>query len=639
MPDTSIITILLFFVYTYGFGFTLTSFLKSSENFFERNLIRIGIGLAALPFLGIIISYFGMPLDWKIFLALSMIYPAYQLSKTLKSKIQTPQSTNQPPDSQIQNPKSKIQLSGYSLIILLMLLIFAFNFYMYHKGAFAYPYLEDDDPWSHAIGAKFVAVEKTVFPSKEEASALQYIHPYPPSYDLLFGILHQTSPSLNWTLKFFNAFIISLSVIFSFFFVKQFTGNKNKALFAAFIIAMIPAYLSHFIWAIALTMPLYFVAFYCTEKISEDKKWAMPSALVIASVLTISPTHSTYFGFFFALYFLTKTILEKKFLKHLFFAGISGALLSAIFWWLRMLFTYGFKELLIALDIGSVSNILAMGGTGDRIYTLKDFLFASPNNMINSPIGIGIIVSILTLIAIGIIALNLKKILSKEHWLVITLVWFFFTLYAVNGARFPIKFSAFRVWPLFAIPVSILAAEGLHYLLLIIKSFNIQDKNIEKALKIILILIIAFGIWQTSGKQKFALNTTQWGPGQGWVTYDETGAPKISSDFQAYLSLTNLPKNTKVFSFINDGGITGYDKFTCAWCPEIKGIQKNHKQKTAEEIYSVLKNMNYEYLIIGQLEIDVFGANETSQLKQKLEQSQKFVPAGVLENTIVYRII
>ena len=41
--------------------------------------------------------------------------------------------------------------------ILLVLLIFAVFFAVYHKGAFTYPYLEDDDPWFHAEVTKYIA--------------------------------------------------------------------------------------------------------------------------------------------------------------------------------------------------------------------------------------------------------------------------------------------------------------------------------------------------------------------------------------------------------------------------------------------------------------------------------------------------
>ena len=73
----SYLSIILFFVYTFGLGFTITSFVKNSNNFLERNLMRIGFGLAFLPFLGLILNLIRVPIDWKIMLALSLLYPVY----------------------------------------------------------------------------------------------------------------------------------------------------------------------------------------------------------------------------------------------------------------------------------------------------------------------------------------------------------------------------------------------------------------------------------------------------------------------------------------------------------------------------------------------------------------------------------
>ena len=75
----AIITIILFFVYSWGLGFTATKFLKNSENFLERNLMRIGIGLGIFIVLAALLNMLHIPLDWKIFLILSffMLFVIY----------------------------------------------------------------------------------------------------------------------------------------------------------------------------------------------------------------------------------------------------------------------------------------------------------------------------------------------------------------------------------------------------------------------------------------------------------------------------------------------------------------------------------------------------------------------------------
>ena len=173
-----VISILVFFVTILGLGFTITRFVKESDNFLERNLMRIGFGLGFFIVLGLFFNVVRVPLDWRIFLIASLIIPVFYFLKNIK------------------NIKFNLKpsITKYDLSILIMLLIFFAAFYMYSKGAFSYPWLEDDDSWGHAIGVKYVAVEKTVF-SKQP---LRYIDPYPPSYDMLLGILHQTNNSIYW---------------------------------------------------------------------------------------------------------------------------------------------------------------------------------------------------------------------------------------------------------------------------------------------------------------------------------------------------------------------------------------------------------------------------------------------------------
>jgi len=190
----SIITIILFFLYTWGLGFTVTYFVKQSENTLERHLMNIGIGLGVFAILSIILNFFRVPLDWKIFLVLSLIIPVYDLIKKYKNK-------------QLSFPNFKLTKSN--LAILIVLLIFLTSFYIYTKGAFSYPYLEDEDPWGHAIGVKYVALEKDAYDPpligedlQGQDLVLSYIDPYPPAYDVFLGILHQTSPDLTWTMKF-----------------------------------------------------------------------------------------------------------------------------------------------------------------------------------------------------------------------------------------------------------------------------------------------------------------------------------------------------------------------------------------------------------------------------------------------------
>jgi len=610
-----LLTLILFFIYSFGIGFSLTYFIKSNDHFLERNLIRIGLGLGTLPILGIFLSLIHVPLDWRVFLILSLILPSFYFLKNF---------------NKFKNLKLKITKSD--IYIILVLLLFLATFYMYHKGAFAYPYLEDDDPWSHAVGIKYISIQKTVFGPINEIKRIQFVNPYPPGYDILLGILHQTSPSIIWTMKFFNALIISLSIIFFYFFVRKLSGSKKKALFSTFALAMIPSFLSHFIWAIALTVPLYFVAFYCIERIKESGGWIFPSILVIASTLTISPTHSTYFGLFFILYFITKSILDKKFSIGVFSAGFFGLFLSFLVWWLPMIIIYGVKGVLQGLDIGTES-VFGISGTGDRPYTLGDFIFAKAQNMINNPIGIGIILSALVIISIFILIFRYKSLIKKEnHWKIIVLVWFVFTLYAVNAARFPIKLSAFRTWMLFAIPLCILVSEGFFFLVSLFKN---------NMIKMALIAVILAGIWFTSGYQKYQLNTTSgWPAGAFWTYIQDESGRIYSPELEGYIWLKDLPVNTKVFSFVNDGIIIGLDKYTCTWCDDVAEFKKTAINKTVEELHDWLKKDSYEYLTIGGQEAGEFGVDViTNKMQEIIAASNLFQPVYQTKGVVIFKVV
>lgn len=673
----SFLTIILFFIYTYGLGFSIAKLAQESGNFLERNLMRIGIGLALMIVLGLLLNLVKVPLDWRIFLALSAIIPLFYLLRN------------------VRNAKLDFKITKYDIAILVMLLIFFAGFYMYAKGAFSYPWLEDDDSWGHAIGVKYVSIEKNVF----SEHPLRYMDPYPPGYDMLLGILHQTNNSVYWTLKFFNALVISLSIIFFFFFANEFSGSSRKALFSTFALASIPAFLSHFIWAIALSVPLYFVAFYSIERIRHDKKWVFISAITIGAALTISPTHSAYFALLFVIYYVVKAIAEKSILLHYAAAGFFGAVISFSLWWLPSIIRHGFKGMLNRIGLANVPEILSIHGTGDRIYTLQDFLIAQKTNMINNPIGIGFVISVLSLIALisllyayygdlrknklkivvifliisaitlaflsqtyvkyvqkkGVTALEkgtvpLSELLANQKffiaslfimlfvfvslivisfasqdfrhgYIIIALAWLIFGFYAVNAGPFYYKISPFRAWLIFAIPLAILASEGLWFLM-----SSLTKLAMPKFLTVALVII---GILLTSAYQKYTVNTAIWPPGAFWTSNEE---------IQGYMWLKdNLPSGTRVFTFSNNALIIGLDKFICHWCNDIREFQRNGFNSTAQDTYNWLKSKRYEYLAIDGQAVKKFGIEETNIKVQSLLASGKFLQVHQTQGFILLK--
>src|SRR3989338_8406953 len=180
-------TILLFFIYLWGLGFSLTYFIRSkSADFWERHIMNLGIGLGVFAILSIIINFFRIPLDWKLFLLLSLIVPLYACFNDFKSK-----------GFKLPTKFPRLALTKSDIFVLVVFIIFAVSFYTYASGAFAYPYLEDEDPWGHSQGVKFVALDKDAYDpiaddtaQRGEISVISFMDPYPPAYDIFLGILH-----------------------------------------------------------------------------------------------------------------------------------------------------------------------------------------------------------------------------------------------------------------------------------------------------------------------------------------------------------------------------------------------------------------------------------------------------------------
>ena len=110
------LTIALFFALTFFLGFSATSFVRNSDNFLERNLMRIGIGLSLIPLTGLVLNMIRVPIDWRILLGLSMAYPAYYIIR-FRPK-----------------PKLEFKLTKANLSILAMLLIFFAIQMIYHAS-------------------------------------------------------------------------------------------------------------------------------------------------------------------------------------------------------------------------------------------------------------------------------------------------------------------------------------------------------------------------------------------------------------------------------------------------------------------------------------------------------------------------
>ena len=134
-----------------------------------------------------------------------------------------------------------------------------------------------------------------------------------------------------------------------------------------------------------------------------------------------------------------------------------------------MIIRYGFFGAIEGLGIPirkGGASALSAGGTGDRVYNFWDFFIAQKQNMINNPIGIGWVLSILVLLGVGYSLWKYRsRLMVEQSWLAISIFWLIFTFWGVNGETFPISVTrgAFRMWMVMAIPLAIGAMEGVYF--------------------------------------------------------------------------------------------------------------------------------------------------------------------------------
>ncbi len=665
----SIITILLFFIYLWGLGFSLTYFvyLKSQApktDFVEKHIMNVGIGLGTFAILAIIINFFRIPLDWKLFLLLSLIVPLYAGFKIFKQH-----------EYKFPTTFPKLVLTKSNLFALAVLLIFTISFYIYASGAFAYPYLEDEDPWGHSQGTKYVALDKDAYDPigdvnnpQRGGSVISFMDPYPPAYDILLGVLHQTSPDLPWTMKFFNALLISLGFLFFYFFANSFMQNKTKALWATFFLAVIPSYLSHFIWAHGMAITLIFPALYVFNKIFDDKdnakNWAIVLAVMVAGIwVTQNLSQPIKITSMLLIYAIVASVVHNRFLKY-HFAGIVGGMVLSQFWWMAMVYKYGLKGFIGAWDpvlagtnvatagnateaVSGVSyaadkmltllhSLTNPGGSGSRAYTFNDFFVAKSNNLINAPVGIGIVLTLLVLFGVAYLLFKYRSsLVAKENcWRIVVLFWLVYTFWVVNGMTFPLSIArdAFRSWFLLAIPVTIVAAEGTYILI------NTFKRN--KLVQSFLVILIVVGAIATSGVQKYEVNTSIW-PTSGSFS-------NMQEPVQYGELFKQLPLNSKVFLYApRDKLAIGYGMFSCLWCQEIVDFRKDILHKNHDELYDFLKINNYEYFLINK-NMDYkdlsskFGEEEVQSLLpvryQEFLTSKKLTPIYSDEKVVLFKV-
>lgn len=377
MVFSNITSIFIFFVIMIGLGSSLVFLFKK-----HYNPMVLGYGIAAFSVLSCGFAILRIPIKWYYFLGISLIIPVYVSIKYYRMFV-------------VDKYDFQLLFKKVKIVHLFLLMIFLFNMIMLCIGSFSYTLYEDGDPYKHSGISKYIAVTGSALEPIKGENILQYIDSYPPSYDILMSIMYQVSDNLIWTLKFFNALLISLGIIFFYYFVKEFCGSEKTALYSTIILSFIPAYASHFIWAISLATCLIFPLFYALEK-----KFYGIASVCFAAVLLSQPTHAVSICGLLAIYLAFNW---KEYQKTL--SVVCGGVLASIVWYVPMYFRYGSLSALLSGAGTTVTNKATefgfrFVGSADRVYIFKDYFFASAQNQINQPIGIGIVAFILVIVGI-----------------------------------------------------------------------------------------------------------------------------------------------------------------------------------------------------------------------------------------------
>jgi hypothetical protein len=622
-----LISLAFFIAISYFSGYSLVKGIFKSDDPLETHLMRLGFGLCVLPLLFLLMETAGVQLQWYIILGLVLVRPIFDIIRGFKPKV---------PSLGISSLK-KPNVDPY-LACALLISALAFTLALY--GSYLYPYLEDGDPWEHAVGAKYVSLFGTYTPPKGVYVA-HYLKPYPPSFDVLLGLIHQLNTSVSWTLKAFNSILVSLSYVFAYLMVKKLSGDKRTALFSTFVLFILPPFGSHSIWAHTMSAAILFPVIYSLDMVRQDKSWIILSSLFLAGSLLVQPLMSAVTGVFYACYVLARTYANKKELLSLAIVGAVGLGLSLIFWAPVALFEQQVEG--SALFTGQ-----AYLGVQDKLDlpTAVQLFFPQMHGDIFMQPGFGIIAILLAVLALDHMLRNRPaQTFRGQPWLAAISLWFILTILALLSGSFQISIYPTRFWGIVAIPMAILGGftlaniGELTWTEVIFK--HIKNRISRASFSRYVTVALVGGLLVSSGYPKITLQTSA-----GWSTDIKA---LIGADFSGYMKLVELPPNTPVFAFCTkDAYVIGMDKMGFPWNPDIVASRNKTINVDPTNLNTLLKSKGYKWVLFDLNCVNrcVKEENLTKEdctaafaaMTQKLDSSKLFTMRWRSESTSIFKV-
>ena len=595
MSADTLFSVATFLVLSAGLG-SAVLLLAKRRDWAESLLLSIGIGLGTLPLLILLFRILHVPLDIRVFLTLAAVGPAICVFR--KNRWATP-------------TLQRGAILGGALLIALLLA------WIMYVGATRYPYLEDDDPWGHATAAHYVALEKTTAPP--DGWITHYLEPYPPYYTAIMGMLHQLNPDTNHVLKAINALMVGLSLLAAFFAFDTLTGNTYKALAAAAVLAMIPAYMSHFIWSQTLAIPVFFLALWALEEARKsrhgatwrDSTWYL-AVLMVWSATIIQPSTAAVVALLLTIYVALHLALDRRRKAHEYrelSALVAGGALSFLTW-SGFVLRYGWIQ--FSGQIGISAGILA-SATGDTsgglVYGLGDIVFAALPSKIDQATGLGWLVSLLALIGLMVILLNWTRSQHPPHrWGLVTVLWAIVGIIGIEGNALPVKLFPHRFWVFLAIPIALLAVEA---------AFAI-GKTTRHRLAFVLVttLIVMLAVWLNVGP-RLATQQGYWPPGVFW-----NGQADLSG-YSALPSIIPVGSRVLVLCSAADKAI-GMGMDARPWYPGEIEFKQRVASATGDDVANFMEGHGYDYLTVDPGCLKRMGAVATQALLESVGNSGTF---------------
>jgi len=632
-----------------------------NPDFVKGLIVRMGVGLGIYPIIGIILNYLHLVYYW-MFLGIGCAIGLIALFW--------------------RKPKINLKIKWQPLIILGLV---GASMFMYIGGSYAYPWFENSDPWEYAETSKYVGETGTY------SSPFYFNHfaePYTQGYQIVMGTIYQINHSIYDTMKVFHNLIISFTVIFFFYFMLRLSNNYRIALLSSIFLWAVPAFFSHFIFALTFNMTIMMVFFYTLLR-----KWRFISILLFAS-LWVSHFYTAFIAtIFLVIIYISRVIATKKFNKEYIQIGFFGILLSFLFWvpayfkyvefdlldavpavggaelffpywkiisivvalgmiayfthplWfkyvvklleskkMKYIYWMSLGAILLVLLIPSPGSIMFKGGSGDRVYGLGDFFIAKGQGLFNNPVGIGLVVMSLFTIGLIFVFLNFDNLLERDNLCLFTSFNLaLFSLIGVFGKSLSVGFLPFRMWTFFAIPCAMMAGITLSKICSLIEDSLKEPKGINKLAVIVLIILICFGVYITSFKQKYELNTSMW-------PEHKIYSPK---GIELYHT-TGLPPGTRLTGLCHPTILANsYDFDIEPWASE--EIARYHKiamNQTVEENHAMYKKYNISYIIvdIGCYSKFNYPPDVLNNKVISLEASPLFKVQKVTDEAVLFKVI